>query len=414
MKSSLIEQAQAFAEDKLRNLPEHFVYHNLEHTQEVVYAANLIGKASNLTPDQLETVAVAAWLHDVGYVNCCENHEKLSADEAVELLKNWGATESKIEEVKRTILATTMPQKPVDILGMVLCDADLYHLSQPGLETCGVKLRQEFETIKGMKFNTDEEWIQFNLNFLRAHEYFTEYGKMILHEGKKQNIKKLKKKLKSDSSEESDEHFNSKEKLEKKIEKLKAKLEKSNRPERGIETMFRTTSENHVTLSGMADTKANIMISINTIILSIIVSVLFRKITEYPHLLAPTILLVITCLVTIVLAILATRPNIASGKFTKEDIERKKTNLLFFGNFHNMELKDYEWGMREMMKDYEYLYGSMIKDIYFLGKVLARKYKFLRLSYTVFMFGFVASVLGFLLMMLLYYQPYQIQALFSF
>ncbi|MFN5555439.1 MAG: Pycsar system effector family protein, partial [Chryseotalea sp.] len=174
------------------------------------------------------------------------------------------------------------------------------------------------------------------------------------------------------------------------------------------------TSENHVTLSGMADTKANIMISINTIILSIIVSVLFRKITEYPHLLAPTILLVITCLVTIVLAILATRPNIASGKFTKEDIERKKTNLLFFGNFHNMELKDYEWGMREMMKDYEYLYGSMIKDIYFLGKVLARKYKFLRLSYTVFMFGFVASVLGFLLMMLLYYQPYQIQALFSF
>lgn len=413
MKSSLIEQAQAFAEEKFRNLPEHFVYHNLEHTKEVVAAAELIGKASYLNPDQLETVSIAAWLHDVGYLSCCEDHEKLSAEEAAKLLTHWGAPSNKIEDVKRTILATTMPQKPVDKLGMVLCDADLYHLSQPGLETCGVKLRQEFETIKGMKFNSDEEWIQFNLNFLRAHEYFTDYGKMILQEGKKQNIKKLKKKLKSDGSEESDEHSNSKEKLEKKIEKLKAKLEKSNRPERGIETMFRTTSENHVTLSGMADTKANIMISINTIILSIIVSVLFRKITEYPHLLAPTILLVLTCLVTIVLAILATRPNIASGKFTKEDIERKKTNLLFFGNFHNMELKDYEWGMREMMKDYEYLYGSMIKDIYFLGKVLARKYKFLRLSYTVFMFGFVASVLGFLLMMLLYYQPYQIQALFS-
>jgi Family of unknown function (DUF5706) len=303
-----------------------------------------------------------------------------------------------------------MPQKPTDVLGMVLCDADLYHLSQPDLEACGKRLRQEFETVKDIQFNTDEEWIQFNINFLKSHEYFTEYGKLILNEGKKQNLKLLKKKLKGRTGEESEE----KKDLEKKIEKLKAKLDKSNRPERGIETMFRTTSENHVTLSGMADTKANIMISINTIILSIIVSVLFRKITDYPHLLAPTILLVITCLVTIVLAILATRPNIASGKFTKEDIEKKKTNLLFFGNFHNMELKDYEWGMREMMKDYEYLYGSMIKDIYFLGKVLARKYKFLRLSYTVFMFGFVASVLGFLLMMLLYYQPYQIQALFSF
>ncbi len=177
--------------------------------------------------------------------------------------------------------------------------------------------------------------------------------------------------------------------------------------------MFRTTSENHVTLSGMADTKANIMISINTIILSIIVSVLFRKLGEYPHLLVPTLMLVATCLVTIVMAILATRPNVAKGKFTIKDIQDKKANLLFFGNFHNMELKEYEWGMREMMKDYDYLYGSMIKDIYFLGKVLARKYKWLRLSYTIFMFGFVSSILIFLMQMILNYQPYSVGDFFS-
>ena len=164
----------------------------------------------------------------------------------------------------------------------------------------------------------------------------------------------------------------------------------------------------------MADTKANIMISINTIILSIIVSVLFRKLEEYGQLLIPALMLVTTCLVTIILAILATRPSVASGKFTKEDISAKKTNLLFFGNFHQMELKDYEWGMKEMMKDYDYLYSSMIKDIYFLGKVLARKYRLLRWSYTVFMFGFVSSILGFIIAMMLNYQPYSVNDFLMF
>jgi hypothetical protein len=183
--------------------------------------------------------------------------------------------------------------------------------------------------------------------------------------------------------------------LEKKLAKLKERENK--KPTRGIETMFRITSENHMTLSGMADTKANIMISINSIILSILVGILIRKFEEYPNLIIPTLIIVVVCLCAIVFAILATRPNISSGKFTREDINRKRTNLLFFGNFHRMKLDDYMWGMKEMLKDGDYLYGSLIKDIYFLGVVLGKKYRFLRISYTVFMFGFVIAILSFFL-----------------
>jgi hypothetical protein len=60
-----------------------------------------------------------------------------------------------------------------------------------------------------------------------------------------------------------------------------------------------------------------------------------------------------------------------------------------------MSLEEYEWGMKELMKDSNYLYSSLIKDIYFLGVVLGRKYKLLRISYSIFMFGFVISVLAF-------------------
>jgi hypothetical protein len=96
-----------------------------------------------------------------------------------------------------------------------------------------------------------------------------------------------------------------------------------------------------------------------------------------------------------ILSVLATRPNVTSGKFTKEDVANKKVNLLFFGNFHKMSLPDFEWAMGEMMQDRDYLYSSMKKDLYFLGKVLDRKYKILRLTYTVFMVGIIISVLAF-------------------
>jgi len=181
--------------------------------------------------------------------------------------------------------------------------------------------------------------------------------------------------------------------------------EKLSKPGRGVETMFRTTSTNHLQLSAMADTKANIMISINSIIVSLMVSVLIRKFDEFPNLILPTAILTTVCLVTIVFAVLATRPNVSTGRFNREDIALKKTNLLFFGNFHQMSLEDYEWGMRQTMKDNDLLYASMIKDIYFLGKVLGKKYQLLRISYTVFMFGFVLAVVSYALAMILYPTP---------
>jgi hypothetical protein len=111
-------------------------------------------------------------------------------------------------------------------------------------------------------------------------------------------------------------------------------------------------------------------------------------------------------LATIVIAIIATRPNVSKGKFTRDDIRNKETNLLFFGNFHSMKLSDYEWAMKEMLKDADYLYSSLIRDIYFLGAVLGRKYRLLRICYTIFMFGFVAAVISFVIAELFFKAPY--------
>ncbi len=173
------------------------------------------------------------------------------------------------------------------------------------------------------------------------------------------------------------------------------KEKKGSKVGRGVETMFRNTIRTHVEFSSMADSKANIMISINTLILTAIVAFLAKSLDANPFLIPPAAILTIVSLSTLIMAIRVTRPQITSGIFTGEDIESKKTNLLFFGNFHNMELKDFEWSMKEMIEDSDYLYSSMIKDYYYLGQILGEKYKSLRITYTVFMYGIVISIIAF-------------------
>ena len=177
--------------------------------------------------------------------------------------------------------------------------------------------------------------------------------------------------------------------------KEKAAKEKKDLPDKGIETMFRVSSSNHQRLSDMADNKANIMITVNSIILSAILSLLLRRLEDQPYLTLPTFMLITVSLVTMVLSILSTRPKLPPGTFSQTDVDNQKVNLLFFGNFYNMPLTDYKEAMLKTMQDRDMLYGNLIMDGYAQGVVLGRKYRLLRLAYNIFMFGLVASVIAF-------------------
>ena len=357
--STLLDQTRKYVVELMQTkLPDQYVYHNLQHTLDVVSATQEIAENSGLSDEQLEVVITAAFLHDIGYTRNSVAHEDHSIVLSKAFLKEAGADSSYIEELISCIEATKMPQNPKNLKEQVLCDADLYHLGSNNYFEKAELLRTEFSSIEKDQI-TESEWLDMSTVFIDNHEYFTDYGKNMLAPRKAKNLKKIKKRLKA-----LNQDISYTRKLEKELAKLREKEER--KPTRGIETMFRITSENHMTLSGMADTKANIMISINSIILSILVGILIRKFEEYPNLVIPTLIIVVVCLCAIVFAILATRPNVSSGKFTRDDIKQKRTNLLFFGNFHRMQLTDYTWGMKEMLKDGDYLYGSLIKDIYFL------------------------------------------------
>jgi predicted metal-dependent HD superfamily phosphohydrolase len=378
--------AGLFQTGKGENLP----YHNISHTEEVVENAVKIANYYRLSDQDFFILMAACWFHDLGYLQGCKDHELIGANIAKEFLLERNIPPAIVQEVEACVLATRMPQKPTNLLQQIICDADLYHLGTSAFKDRSKALRKESETFCEHAISK-EQWRKENMKFLQHHHFHTAYGNQYLNKVKAVNLEELKKKTEQDAA-KVPQVAAEEEKNEKKV--------KSDRPDKGIETMFRITSNNHQRLSDMADNKAHIMISTNAIILSVVLSVLLRRLEDNPHLIIPTIILLVISLVTMVFSILATRPTIPSGTFNQADIKAKSVNLLFFGNFYKMSLRDYETGMINMMEDREFLYGSLIMDLHSQGVVLGRKYRLLRIAYNVFMYGVIAAVLAFIIAMI--------------
>jgi predicted metal-dependent HD superfamily phosphohydrolase len=368
------------------------LYHNFIHTNNVVLACKEIGEGSNVSEEELEVLTLSAWFHDVGYLTSCENHEEIGVKCALEFLTKEAYPVKNIERIVGCIMATKMGVTPETLLQEIICDADMRGLSSDAYTNRSKLLREECLFYKGEAFiGKEEEWLEKEIIFLSKHSYYTKFAVLNYTPNKLQNILARKAEFEKQKGKSGDQ--DKKNKLKEK--ELKLKIEKSEIPEKGIETMFRTALKNHMELSAIADNKANMMLSVSALVLSIVISSLASKLDKHSELIVPTIFIVLVCLVTIVLATLSTRPKITGGKFSTEDVKNRKANLLFFGNFHKMKVDDYEWGMKELMKDKDYLYGALIRDLHSLGIVLARKYQFLRLCYLIFMYGMIIAVIAF-------------------
>jgi hypothetical protein len=149
-------------------------------------------------------------------------------------------------------------------------------------------------------------------------------------------------------------------------------------------------------LTSLADNKANMMISINGIIISIIIAAVAPKLDSNPWLLLPTAVILAGTMISIIYAILAARPRVNRSPITLEDLEHSQGNILFFGNFANLEKEQFTEGMLELMQDKQVLYETMIHNIHDIGMVLNRKFGLLKLAYTSFMFALILGVLSFM------------------
>ncbi len=378
----LIQEVEKFATNLItKESPENLSYHTIEHTIWVVENAQIIGNNEHLSKKEINILLISAWFHDAGYIKKYYGHEEESVAIAMDFLEQKGVDEEIKKTVSECIMATVFPHEPPNKIAEVLCDADFIHFGKENYFELAEKLRQELKNrgvcnLKKAKFEKESEQL------FKNHSFFTNYCRGEITKTKEKNLARLQKKI------------------SKREQKKKPEAKKLRRYSRGVDSMFKLTARNQINLSSIADNKSNILISLNGIIISLGLAALASNFRDEPAIILPSVVFIIFSLSTIILAILSTRPNISSGKFSRKDIKNKKVNLLFFGNFYNMQLEEYEWAIKEMIKDDQYLYATMTKDQYSLGEVLAKKYKLLRWAFNVFMTGLVVSVVSFLMVFL--------------
>jgi predicted metal-dependent HD superfamily phosphohydrolase len=200
--SGINEEMIARAKDYVLNLldnklPEGFSYHNSWHTLDVLKHAEQIGYDQELSEADLNKLRLAALFHDVGYIDTYSGHEAQSAVYATEYLQTIGIDRTAIQEIAATINATKVPQKPADRVAKILCDADLFYLSDPDdYFRQADLLRKEWKNRQNLELD-EQAFCMRSLEFFGSHTYHTDYGRKVLQPGKEKVEKMIKDKLSS-------------------------------------------------------------------------------------------------------------------------------------------------------------------------------------------------------------------------
>lgn len=195
------KQILAVTEDYIRSIllsktPSHNTYHNLTHTEDVVGSSIEIGVGELLAPDDLEMAQLAAWFHDLGYIEKTGGHEEVSAAFASEFLSSENYPIDRIEKVIGCIRATKVPQNPHNKYEQIICDSDLNHIGRKTFFERNDLFRSEFEHYSNSTL-TEEEWLKKTIEFLNQHHFFTNYALKNFQPQKVKNILALEEQLKN-------------------------------------------------------------------------------------------------------------------------------------------------------------------------------------------------------------------------
>ncbi len=371
------------------------VYHNFERTDQFVQTIETIAAEIKASEQAKEIARLAGLFCFSGYLTNYAKASETSVQEAEQFLLSRNYSRAKTEKVKDLIRLQLTNKTPVTPEQELFNDA--YNAMVYGEAYARQKpLQQLEEELMMQKKVSKEQWISLQLQNLLNTKFYTNYGKKKFEPILAQNIYAAKKQI--DKYQKRGMVTFDEPKAPSIFEELEEEI-----PNRAIQTYFRTNYRNHINLSAIADNKANIMISVNAILLSVLISLLtYKNMTETnPMVLMAVIIFFITGLASLIYAVLSARPKVTTINKNITDIHEIKKNLVFFGNYVHLEVEEYEQAIDAMFRDSELIYGNMTRDIYYLGKVLDKKYRYLTNSYNIFMVGFVATAITFIIALLL-------------
>ncbi len=196
-----INDVEEFVLSKLEDgLPDNLYYHNVKHTIDVVTQVELIGRAENVTEEDMLVLKTAALFHDMGHLINYDTHEEESVKLAKKILPEYKYTDKQVEKICELILVTQMPPEPKTLLEQIMCDADLDYLGRTDFVPVSINLYKELAERK--KIDSILEWNQMQLKFIKGHQYFTKTAQKLREVNKKKQLENIQNEIKREMEQE--------------------------------------------------------------------------------------------------------------------------------------------------------------------------------------------------------------------
>lgn len=355
------------------------VWHSYARTNRLILAISNLSKGVDDVDQELYALYLAGWFGFTGYLFDPEAPLETSVNLVRQFLKAENQPGQLAERIEELLPCALLREQPVDAASSLLWDSALsVYFGEDYRESQSLRKR-EFENLSQIAI-LPEDWRREELHRMEALQYYTPRGKAYFEAFLINNLQSLHKKEKKALERE---------------EIIPAGKYNTNS---AVQSYLRTTYHTHIHLSAIADRKAQMLISVNAILISVLISVIsYSNLAETrPALLVPVLLFLVFGLGSLIFAITSARPRVTKLPVALMSKEERRDKLLFFGHYTQLQVDQYIDEMMDLFLDGEALYRSMHRDIYQLGKVLDRKFRLVNLAFLLFLTGFISGVISFI------------------
>jgi len=361
---------------------EGFYFHNFRHVKSKTGVVKKLADLYQISNYFQKPLILAAWFKDSGLLEDYKKPLSHSISNAESFLHENGVDEDLIKKVSTLIRSAYSPKSTPSLLERILHDADTVYVGKKSFIKEAELLRMEYESFLH-KFIDDYEWEKYQYKLISDASFQTEAAFKKYEHIRIKNLKRQRDRMN-------------------KVREKSARKSKSLDLARSIDTFYRINFRNHFNLSAEVDRKSNLMMSINTIILTVIIIFAGLGFTFYNRenqnnyrFLAPVITLLLTSMLSLIFAILSARPKVNGYAMDTDRVSSRQPAFSSFSDFMNTTFHDFMIQMRELNKDPQSVYDNLSANLYKLSKNLNERYRLLHWSYTIFMIGVGISTLLF-------------------
>lgn len=364
---------------------QRLLWHNYAHTNELVQLCSGLVSGREFEEEDLTALYTAAWFGFTGWLFDPADPLSASRQLALQFLQAEQQPERLRQKVSYLLGLTDLVERPGSPTGQVLWDA-LVALQFAGNYAESQKLRRkEREQLAG-ELIAGPAWRQEELGRIRGLQCFTAEGKARYEPALARNVRELERRVWEEAS--------------------APPREEPIRPTNGnpVSTYFRSAYQTHIHLSAIADRKAQMLLSVNALLISVLISVLsYSNLAETrPMLLIPVMLFLLFGLSSLLFAVLSVRPRVSRHPVEGMPEAERRGSLLFFGNYTRLDADRYVEEMTALCADGAELQKAMHRDLHALGMVLDRKFRTVGMAYNLFLAGTLGGVASFLLVQFLF------------